>query len=144
MVFVVSIPWKWKQKNQAIHGHLRPVLAAGDHSPFKLGVAQLVEPLPGMQKVLGLIPSSIYTHIHQLQWCTPVLSTLGKWNQEGDNLKAILCSLESLRPAKEEGKSLASRGGSSSLFSALFWVVAISILFLTCWISMRGKKNPTK
>ena len=46
-----------------------------------------------------------------------------------------------IRVAEGEGGSLAPRADSSALFSALFWVVAISILFLTCWISRREKTN---
>lgn len=38
-----------------------------------------------------------------------------------------------IRVAEGEGGSLAPRADSSALFSALFWVAAIGILFLTCW-----------
>lgn len=48
-----------------------------------------------------------------------------------------------IRVAEGEGGSLAPRAGSSALFSALFCVVAISILFLTCWISRRQKIKQT-
>lgn len=58
----------------------------GNEQPWASDVAQLVEHFPSMDKVLGLIPSTMYK---QVCLYMPVIPALGKWRQEGPALKVI-------------------------------------------------------